>query len=120
MRNKFAATLLTMVANSHLWHFLTSSYAAHMAFGDFYEKLQGLADSYIEADIGVHGKIRNEAEPFYYKDLDSSVQALRSFRLDVKAIRDAQEHLGHNGLVTTLEEIMALVDGTLYKLNNLQ
>ena len=48
MRSNYASTLVTSVANAHLRHFYTKNYAAHMAFGGFYESLQGLADSYIE------------------------------------------------------------------------
>lgn len=119
MRSNYASTLVTSVANAHLWHFYTKNYAAHMAFGGFYESLQGLADSYIEADIGVHGPIEPSHEPFYYKGLDSAVMTIRTFKSDTKMIRDAQERLNQNGLVAKLEEIMSLCDTTLYKLENL-
>lgn len=119
MRSNFASTLVTTVANAHLWHFYTKNYAAHTAFGSFYESLQGLADSYIEADIGVHGPIEPTHEPFYYKGLDSAVMSIRALKTITKTIRDAQESLGNNGLVAKLEEIMTLCDTTLYKLENL-
>lgn len=119
MRSKFAERLLTMVSSAHLWHFYTKSYASHMAFGDFYEKLQGFADSYIESDIGVHGPISPTSESFYYAGLDSAVSSIRNLKGETRILRGLQEKAGQNGLVAILEEIMGLCDQTLYKLENL-
>ena len=119
MRSEYAEALMTTVSRAHLWHFYTKSYAAHDAFGKFYEALSGLADTYIECDIGVNGPIAPTGGTFYYPGVDDAVRTLTGFKALTKSIRDAQEKAGQNGAVATLEEIMALVDQTLYRLQNL-
>ena len=119
MRNKFAETLMTTISNAHLWHFYTKSFAQHEAFGTFYEELQSLADKYIESDIGVNGPISITSESFYYAGLDDVVRNMNAFKAFTKAVRDENEKASQNGLVATLEEIMSLIDQTLFKLQQL-
>ena len=118
MRNTYAEKLMTLVSNAHLWHFYTKSYAAHDALDKFYTGLQESADKYIESDMGAHEvTIEPSGKPFYYVGLDSAIHTLQTFAKDTKQMRALQED--NPGLISTLDEILTLVDQTIYRLSNL-
>lgn len=119
MRNKYAELLMTTVANAHLWHFYTKSFAQHAAFGTFYEDLQSLADTYIEGDIGVNGPLVPTSNTFHYLGLENSIQGITALKSFTKVIRDDNDKLSEFGLVASLENIMILIDQTLFKLKQL-
>lgn len=49
----FVLTTLYFSTQTHIYHLLTKSYAEHVAIGEFYECLTGLADSIAEKSIGL-------------------------------------------------------------------
>lgn len=49
----FVLTSLNFANQSHIYHLLTKSYAEHVAIGDFYDCLRGLADGLAEKSIGM-------------------------------------------------------------------
>lgn len=54
--NNLLAKLKQAEVLTHYWHLRTTSYARHKALGGFYESLQGLTDSLLEAYIGKYGE----------------------------------------------------------------
>ena len=54
--NNLLAKLKQAETITHYWHLRTTSYAKHMALGGFYEGLQDLTDSLLEAYIGKYGE----------------------------------------------------------------
>lgn len=119
MRSNYAEKLLTMVSNSHLWHFYTKSYAAHDALNKFYTGLEDIADKYIECDIGAYGPIKPSGNTFFYSGLDSAVSSIKSLKADTLALRGIQDKSGQPGLVSILDELLTLIDQTLYRLTQL-
>ena len=110
---------MTMVSNAHLWHFYTKSFAAHSALDKFYHELQESADKYIESDMGANDvTLEPSGEPFYYTGLDSAIGTLRKFSSETKSIRARQGSAP--GLVSILDEILTLIDQTIYRLSNLK
>lgn len=112
----FASTMLNSATNAHFFHWATDSYSKHVALGDYYEGIVDLVDSYVEAAMGIYGKIEDfpnqshqPAEPVAY---------LKSLQL---FIRDARPDLPKDPeLVNLLDGIADLVDTTVYKLVNLK
>ena len=51
--------LLTLLNQLKIYHWKTKSYAQHNAFGDVYETLDELIDTYVEVFIGKYGGIEN-------------------------------------------------------------
>lgn len=60
-----------------IFHFQTTSYAEHNAFGSFYDSFGDKADTLIEAIQGKYGRIffKNEAEIEVYDYSDSQVKS---------------------------------------------
>lgn len=65
--------LLSLQAQIRLWHWLTKSYAQHLAFGKTYESLDDRVDRFVEIYLGKNKDIKIESETFIkFYDLDLS------------------------------------------------
>jgi len=53
----FVQVLLTTTHQLHVYHWQTDSYAAHQAFGQAYDALDGLMDQFVEVFMGKYGKV---------------------------------------------------------------
>lgn len=54
---KYIKNLLTLLNQLKIYHWQTTSYAQHQAFGGAYEALDGLIDRFIEAYMGRYERI---------------------------------------------------------------
>ena len=103
--------------NAHVLHLETRSYAAHKALNEFYDEIVDLADSFAEAYIGTHGMIKFPSVPYEPHDdllemLDDADDAIETCR---SAVNKADTHL-----LNILDEMIALVASTRYKLQYLK
>jgi hypothetical protein len=56
----FVQVLLTATHQLHVYHWQTDSYAAHQAFGQAYDALDGLMDQFVEVFMGKYGKVASK------------------------------------------------------------
>lgn len=98
--------------NAHVQHLKTRSYAAHMALGDYYEAVLEKADSLAEAYQGRYGLIDFPTLPF--KMESDPVMMLKGLRRYIDDNRMAM--VQDSELQNILDEVVALIDSTLYKL----
>lgn len=98
--------------NAHIQHLRTRSYAAHKALGEYYESVLDKADSLAEAYQGRYGLIEFPNLPF--KMESDSVMMLKGLRRYIDDNRMAM--VQDSELQNLLDEVVALIDSTLYKL----
>ena len=98
--------------NAHIQHLKTRSYAAHQALGHYYEAILEKADSLAEAYQGRYGIIDFPALPF--KMESDSIMMLKGLRRYIDDNRMAM--VQDSELQNLLDEVVALIDSTLYKL----
>jgi hypothetical protein len=99
---------------THLWHLQTDSYAMHKALNAYYDGILELADSFLESAQGLFGRMKGgyRAEVADYKNAEQVKDHLTELR----------ETLGQhstnfpNELQNVIDEMMALIDQTLYLL----
>lgn len=114
--SRFAQQLMLTVTLAHWLHFRTTSYAKHMALGDFYEELQDHADKFIETSITTYGPL----DGANYVDINfNTADPIKSLRNFNTLLAEAHGALDNPGLINVLEDIMTLTQQTLYKLENL-
>ena len=126
--NVTAAELVMRCFNArttaHILHLGTRSYAAHMALGDFYDGIAGRADSFAEAYQGIYGLLtfNNASVGCYdpgkdYRDGQAMLVELRAWvcarRKDIGSPTDTE-------LQNIIDEIVSLIDSTVYKLRFLR
>ena len=103
--------------NAHVLHLTTRSYAVHKALNEFYDEIVELADSFAEAYIGSYGLIEFPETPY-----EPHTDALKLLDEMDEVAESAREALpkGDTHLLSTLDEITALVASTRYKLRFLK
>lgn len=112
---EFAAMVFVGRDMAHRAHWKTRSYAEHMALGEFYDKVVGLLDSFVEAYQGRFNELidvplaDNEFEGEIADVLEQQMAWIEDNR---EAIAPRDETALHN----QLDEVVALYQKTLYKL----
>ncbi|ASV44291.1 hypothetical protein PBI_SCTP2_276 [Salicola phage SCTP-2] len=108
---------LRMITNSHLWHLQTENYATHEALEEFYTELNDKCDRLIEISIQLKGHIGRETvynlELVPYNEMVDEIGAFK------EVMNDMQERVEEDSAEHIIEEILSLIDHTLYKLNYL-
>lgn len=110
-------TLQQSVVSTWRKHLRTAKYSKHMALNDFYEEMPEKVDALIEAWMGVNGrKIKSYDNILQSKNMNT-LSYLKELRRVVK-----QGYALMNGeaeLEAKLDDIVELIDSTLYKVKEL-
>ena len=110
---------LFMSARAHMWHLDTNSYAAHKALQKFYEDLPDLVDAFAEASMSYQMETLQPSGGVYRFDTsDMAVSGLEQFLQITKQVHS--ECQLQPGLTNALENIISLIESTLYKLKHLR
>lgn len=113
---EFFGTLLAANEQVHKAHLKTKKYAAHIAMNDFYDEITDAADALIEAYQGIYG-IVDEYENILTCDGDDCVKYLEDL---LSLTREGREkYCKESELQSLCDDILTLIDSTLYKLKNL-
>lgn len=113
----YAQEALFMVSRSHYWHLTTRSYASHKALNEFYDELQELVDTVIEAYIGEHGELILQDRPFYFDATENAIPVINDFHDKTEALVTVFNEF--TSLTNPLEDILTLCKQTVYKLEYL-
>ena len=104
--------------NAHVLHLKTRSYAVHKALNDFYDNIVGLIDSYAEAYQGDYGLIDNY--PSKYSPVNDPLALMKDLGTWIEGNRDKCCDEDDTYLQNIIDEIMALIRSTEYKLRFLK
>lgn len=113
---QFVAVLLHSATATHFLHLQSQSYAQHVALAEYYDAIVDLADKWAEAYQGAYDRITTYPSDFALaKD---PVQYLQTIKRYVDAHR--KELPSDTALQNIVDEIVDLIDSTLYKLRFLK
>lgn len=118
---------------THLAHLTTTSYAQHMALGDFYDAIASSVDEFAEAYMGVFGKLSTSdfppirlstAEPItQLSDLRTWIAAHREEACEAYDDKDGEKAESNDvdctELANLIDNVLAVIDRALYKLKHL-
>lgn len=111
----FMLTLLHSATNTHILHLQSSSYSEHQTLGAFYDSIVELTDGLIEAYQGKNGIV---VYPFEYTKPMSALLELKNLSKYVAVNRSV---VGTDSeLQNIVDEIVTLIDSTIYKLTFLK
>jgi hypothetical protein len=109
--------LLHGVTNAHILHLQSKSYAEHKALGSYYDDLGDLVDSVVEQYQGLKAMILNY--PVEYRPPAESAIAELEYMLEY--VRVYRSSMGDDSAIqNSIDEIVALMQSTLYKLRFLK
>lgn len=102
---------------AHLFHLnaVGGSYALHKALEEFYDAIPDLVDTFTEGYQGVHGLIQLKTYPEAPKRADSPLDLLTELRKWIMAERDDIGTADDSEIQNNIDEIVSLIDATLYK-----
>lgn len=104
--------LLHSATVTHLMHFQTRSYAAHVALGEYYDGIVEITDRFVEAYQGRYGILAGYPEPMPAgTEPLPYLQTLRQFVDEARKGTAQDSHLQN-----IVDEAVALIDATIYKL----
>lgn len=103
---------------AHVMHLRTRSYATHVALNEFYDGIVGLADALAEAYQGRYGLI--ESFPIRYTAHTEPLDLMGALQKHISACRFECADRKDTALQNIIDEIVALVDSTTYKLRFLK
>ena len=118
LAKEFLGYLLSVPNKAKLAHLRVKgigAFAAHMALGEFYDSFADKADELIEVYQGMHG-VQDLAIPG--TSFMDPIDALTGCREYIQSMRYKACEASH--LQNIIDEMIALTDRTIYKLENLK
>lgn len=120
MIQKLISTLLASRTQAHIFHWQTtdeSSNAKHQALGAYYEDIVDLVDGLVESYQGRYGIIRGYESPNVFREDNNPLMYFKGLSKYVEMLRTkiSQDTYIQN----QIDEIVGLIETTLYKLENL-
>lgn len=116
--SKLFSTLLQSTVQVHIYHLQSKSYSEHMALNTFYDDIVGLTDSLIEQYQGKYGIVT--VYPSIPLIVQAPIEYLKGLRTLVETERYTSLKKEDTHLQNITDEIISLIDSTLYKLVNLK
>lgn len=100
-------------------HLQTGKYAAHKALNEYYDEIIDKVDALIEAWMGINGKVGNLTNTID-TDFDNPIKYLTQLKKFTKEGRQELISEDDTELWSTIDDILNLIDSTLYKLKELK
>ena len=117
---QFFGTLQQATVESWKEHLKTDKYSKHIALNEFYDEIIELVDTLIENYMGIYGKVENY-ENILTTEKIGAIEYLESLREMCKSAQDDLfDDEDDSELVSDIDNILSLIDSTLYKLKELK
>lgn len=117
---QFFGTLQQATVESWKEHLKTDKYSKHIALNEFYDEIVELVDTLIENYMGIYGKVK-DYENILTTEKIGAVEYLESLREMCKSAQDDLfDDEDDSELVSDIDNILSLIDSTLYKLKELK
>jgi hypothetical protein len=114
---QFISTLFASRTQVHIYHLQTPSYAAHIALQGYYDGIVALADGLVESFQGRYGILRGYTSPASFKEDD---QLVKYFDALSKYVENTRTTLPQDSYIQNeIDNVVALIEGTRYKLKYL-
>lgn len=113
--NEYFGTLQQTVVGSWRKHLKADNNDIHVILNDYYDDVIDLVDTLIEDYMGIYDKIESYENVFKEEEYDviEYFEELREFTKSGKDLFEEDE------LISDIDDILSLIDSTLYKLKNL-
>ena len=113
--NEFLGTLLQSVTDAHTMHLATKKFSIHKALNEYYDDAPDAVDELIEALQGVDGEIELKPLTIPTDDPIKYFEELREL-----AVSGKSEFIDDDEIASDCDNIISLIDQTLYKLKELK
>ena len=116
---KLVSYLLHSRTQIHIYHLQATSFAEHMALGDYYENVVALIDGLVESYQGKYDIIKSY-DSFELDAYKSGEQVITFLKALGKKVEDVQASTKDTYIQNQLDTITELINTTNYKLRFLK
>ena len=117
---QFVSTLMASRTQAHIFHLQTPSFAAHMALQGYYDGIVDLVDGFVESYQGKYGIITGYGNIALqeYQSCEAIIMFFETLCMYVEKSRGMVAPDSY--LQNQIDEIVALIKSTIYKLRFLK
>ena len=117
---QFISTLFASRTQAHIFHLQTPSFAAHKALNDYYDEIIGITDGIAESYQGKYGIITGYGN-IALQEYQSCEAIIMFFETLCMYVEKSRQILPQDSyLQNQIDEIVALIKSTIYKLRFLK
>ena len=117
---QFISTLFASRTQAHVFHLQTPSFAAHKALNEYYDEIVGITDGIVESYQGKYGIISGYGN-IALQEYQSCEGIIMYFTTLCMYVEKNRVSLPQDSYIQNqIDEIVALIETTKYKLINLQ
>ena len=120
LMGQFVSTLLASRTQAHIFHLQTPSFAAHKALNDYYDEIVGVTDGLVESYQGKYGIITGYGN-IALQEYQSCEAIIVFFETLCMYVEKSRQMLPQDSyLQNQIDEVVALIKSTIYKLRFLK
>ena len=117
---QFISTLFASRTQAHVFHLQTPSFAAHKALNDYYDEIVGITDGIAESYQGKYGIITGYGN-IALQEYESCEAIIMFFETLCMYVEKSRQILPQDSyLQNQIDEVVALIKSTIYKLRFLK
>ena len=117
---QFVSTLFASRTQAHVFHLQTPSFAAHKALNEFYDEIVGITDGIAESYQGKYGIITGYSN-VALQEYESCEAIIMFFEMLCMYVEKSRQMLPQDSyLQNQIDEVVALIKSTIYKLRFLK
>jgi len=113
--SKLASYLMHSRTQAHVFHLQTTSFAEHKALKKYYDEIVDLIDGFVESYQGKYGIINNYVS-FSLMNYTNKQQVIQYFEALCMTVNTLRQDITGSYLDNQVDEMVALINSTLYKL----
>jgi hypothetical protein len=120
LMGQFVSTLLASRTQAHIFHLQTPSFAAHKALNDYYDEIVGITDGLVESYQGKYGIITGYGN-IALQEYQSCEAIIIFFETLCMYVEKSRQLICQDSYIQNqIDEIVALIKSTIYKLRFLK
>ena len=117
---QFISTLLASRTQAHIFHLQTPSFAAHKALNDYYDGIVDIVDGIVESYQGKYGIITGYGN-VALQEYQSCEGIIAYFTTLCMYVEKSRQMLCQDSYIQNqIDEVVALINSTIYKLRFLK
>jgi hypothetical protein len=116
----FVMCVVNSVTVTHIQHWTTDSYSKHIALAEYYDSVSDLIDSFVESFQGKRGVLTGFPSMAQLSSVQSPIEYMAYLSNEVAALRVHATFPQDSELQNIVDEIAALIDQTMFKLERLK
>jgi hypothetical protein len=117
---QFVSTLFASRTQAHIFHLQTDSFAAHKALNEYYDEIIGIVDGLVESYQGKYGIIQGYIN-VALQESQNCEGIISYFTLLCDYIEKSRQMICQDSYIQNqIDEIVALINSTIYKLRFLK